>query len=190
MIYRSMYVAYSKHPEQTTLVPDCPHYAALAFDGEKVFLYVEANEPTVDPNAIAAGDLIPYPTGRCWDRAIEIFHYSKPMSAEQWKRSGEKTPRFRLNRLQPEKTASYIYYHFQYQEEYPGDGDRYGVIYLHGDQLIFYLEDPTEQETVKTQGLLSSTNSPLDIWQELMHQHFADEWRSIDNLTRSDFIAF
>lgn len=190
MIYRFMYVAYSNHPEQTTLIPGMPHYAALAYKENKVFLYVESNEAVVDPETIAKGDLIPYPTGKYWDRAIEIFHYSKPLTAEQWQRSGEKTPLFRLNRLQPEKTSSYIYYHFQYQEEYPGDGDRYGVIYLHGDQLIFYLETPTEPETVKPQGLLTSKNSPLDIWQELMTQHFADQWRTIDNLSRSDFIEF
>ena len=190
MIYRSMYAAYTKDPESIRLLPNIPHYGALAFDRERVFLYMESNEKEADPQALVTGDLLQRPDGKYWERAVEIFHYSVPMDPEQWKRKCEKTPFFQVNRLKPEKISSYIYYHYQYQEEYPGDGDRYGSIYLLGDQLVFYLETPTEPETVKTTGLLSTKHSPISTWQALMTEHFADRWRPIANLEWGNYIAF
>lgn len=190
MIYRSMYVAYTKNPEGVKLLPDIPYYGALAFDGEQFFLYVESKEKEVDPESLVKGDFLRYPNGKSWEQATEIFHYSVPRSAEQWRRKEQKTPFFQLNRLKKEKIASYIYYHYQYQEEYPGDGDRYGVIYLVGDQLIFYLENPTEIETEKNTGLLDTKHSPIETWQEIMTEHFAEIWRPIGNLDYSDYIDF
>lgn len=102
----------------------------------------------------------------------------------------EKTPCFQANRLKKEKFASYIYYHYQYQEEYPEDGDRYGVIYLFGDQLIFYLENPTERETETYQGLLDTKNSPIDTWQDVMNAHFAEKWRHIPFLDASSYVDY
>ena len=112
------------------------------------------------------------------------------MNRTQWERKIPKEPFFQINQLKPEKISSYIYYHFQYQEEYPGDWDKYGSIYLFGDLLVFYLENPTEVETVKTAGLLTSKNTPIDSWDNLMEQHFADHWRPITVLGRNGYIAF
>lgn len=190
MIYRSMFMAYSDAPKSVELKPDCPYYAALAFSQNRVFLYVESNKKTVDVEELVEGDFHLYPNGKRWERAAEIFHYSVPMNKEQWQRKTDKTPLFRLNKLKWDKIASYIFYHYQYQEEYPGDGDRYGVIYQIGDNLIFYEETPLEKETEKTKGLLSTTNTPHSQWGALMEEHFADEWRPIENLSQSRYIAF
>ncbi len=190
MIYRFLFVGYSDNVRSVKLLPDSAHYAALSCEHGRVFLYAEANEPTVDPDKLAAGELIPYPNGAKWERAIEIFHYSRPVTAEQWRRKKEKTPHVKVNWLKPEKIAGYIFYHHQYQEEYPGDGDRYGIIFLHGEELIFYLEDPTENETEKIEGALTTKNTPKDRWGAVMSEHFADQWRDIENLEHSAYIGF
>ena len=190
MIYRFMYAAYTKDPESMRLLPDIPHYAALAFDGERAFLYIESQNMEVAPETMVKGNFQLSPGGKIWERAVEIFHYSVPMNPQQWERKCEKTPYFQVNRLKPEKISSYIYYHYQYQEEYPGDGDRYGLIYLLGDQLIFYLENPTEKETEKYKGLLDTKHSPIDTWQEVMTEHFAEQWRPIPFLKASNYVNF
>ena len=190
MIYRFMFVAYSKDVHRVKLVPNDKVYAALSCNHDELYLYVESNEETVDPNQLVEGELIIYPDGKKWERAIEIFHYSWPVSEAQWCRKGKKTPYVRRNLVKPEKTASYIFYHYQYQEEVPGDGDRYGSIYLFGQELIFYAEKPTEKETQVLEGALNTKKSPLDRWGTLMAEHFADQWREIKTLEFSEYISF
>lgn len=190
MIYRSLFVAYSHSPECVTLIGNPSYYAALAFDEDKVFLYTESNEMDVNPEKLVKGELLQHPNGKAWERAIDIFHYSMPVYEQQWHRKIKKTPCFRLNRLRYEKISSYVFYHYQYQEECPGDGDRYGIIFLLGDMLIFYEETPTEKETEKIAGALSTTNTPHHQWGNLMEEHFAEEWRPIQNLSNSGYIGF
>ena len=190
MIFRSLFVGYAKEPQQIRLRDPLPCYAALVCREGMVFLYVESNKEHIAPESLVQGEMIPYPKGNLWAPAIEVFHYSRPVNAEQWRRKLQKTPYFQFNRLQHDKIASYIFYHYQYQEEYPGDGDKYGVLYLFDDQLIFYLEDPEELETVKMPGLLQTTNSPLCNWEALMHEHFTDEWQQVWDLQHSDYITF
>lgn len=190
MIYRFMFVAYSPDPCNVELIENTSTYAALAYDENRVYLYVESNEKEVLPETLVRGEFIQYPNGKNWERASEIFHYSVPVSEEQWKRKMDKTPLFRLNKLKPEKISSYIYYHYQLQEENLGRGDRYGVIYIVGDELIFYQETPKESETVKMQGLLSTSNSPKEEWGDLMNEHFQAYWRPIPNLRCSQYIEY
>ena len=182
MIYRFMFVGYSDNVHSVKIREGNDCYVALSGSAGKVFMYVESHEKNVEPEMLATGELIPYPNGKKWERANEIFHYSRPVSEEQWRR---KKPHVMVNFLKPEKISSYIYYHYQYQEEYPGDGDRYGIIYLHGQQMIFYLEEPTEVETEEIPGALTTKNTPKSCWQELMNTHFADRWRDIEVLEYS-----
>ena len=183
MIYRFMFVGYSENMQSVKILEGHECYVALSCSSGKVFMYVESHRENVNPDTLADGELILYPDGKKWERANEIFHYSRPISEDQWRRKivGKK-PHVMVNFLKPEKISSYIYYHYQYQEEYPGDGDRYGIIYLHGQQMIFYLEEPTEVETEKIPGALTSKNTPKEQWQELMKTHFADRWRDIEVL--------
>ena len=190
MIYRSMFVAYSNEPQSVALRPDCPYYVALAYSQNRVFLYVESNEENVDVENLVEGDFQLYPNGQKWERTAEIFHYSVPMSGEQWCRKTEKTPLFRLNRLKWDKIASYIFYHYQYQEESCGGGNRYGVIFLLGDTLVFYEETPTEEETEKLAGSLKTQNTPHNQWGAIMEDHFVGDWYPIENVTRSEYIRF
>ena len=190
MIYRFMFAAYSTDPRKVELVEGTADYCALAFDENRVYLYVESNDSAVQPENLVRGEFIQYPNGKEWERTSEIFHYSVPVSQEQWRRKVDKTPRIRLNRLKPEKIASYIFYHFQLQEENLGWNDRYGNIYLWGDVLIFYDELPQEDETEKMQGQLTTQNSPKKIWAELMNEHFQERWRPIEILQQNQYIEY
>lgn len=86
----------------------------------------------------------------------------------------------------PDMAASYIYYHYQYQEEMPGDGDKYGIIFISGNRLVMYLESPTEPETEKYQGCLTTHITPHDQWGKVMDPHFLPwengkkEWRPME----------
>lgn len=191
MIYRFMFVGYSGDVNSVKCTGVAACYVALAYEGNKVFMYVESREKTVNPEALASGNFIPYPDGNHWERAIEIFHYSVPISREQWKRKlSDKKPYVTLNRVKPEKAASYIFYHYQYQEERMGDGDRYGSIYLFRDTLIFYHERPTERETEYIEGALHTNHTPMERWSEIMNEHFADSWHEIQNLGRTNYVDF
>lgn len=185
-------MGYSGNIQSIKITADERYYVALFHKDNKVFMYVEANEEDVNPELLADGELIKHPDGKKWERANEIFHSSRPLSEAQWKRKVEKkVPYVKINRLKPDKVASYVFYHYQYQEEMPGrEKDQYGIIYLYRNELIFYHETPTENETEVYDGLLKTKNSPVDRWQDVMLEHFADKWQKIDNLEVSTYINF
>ena len=197
MIYRFMFVGYSKDVKSVKITADNKCYVALSSEvgrpGTKtdmVYMYVESNEAVVDPELLADGDLIAFPDGKKWMRAMDIFHFSKPLNQEQWARKTEKEPLVMMMRLKPDKVSSYIFYHYQYQEEKPGDGDRYGAIYLFGNEIIYYRETPEERETEVMKGLLDTDHSPLDRWGEIMGDIFAEEWATAENMEVSDYIEY
>lgn len=191
MIYRFLFAGFSEEPEKVILKEHTGCYTALSRHDKWLYLYVEANTDTVDPNLLAEGPLVAFPDGIYWDRASEIFHYSKPMHAQQWKRKLEnKEPFVRQCRLLPDKISSYIYYHYQLQEELPGDGNRYGVIYLFRDNLLFYSEMPNEPETEPHAPGLPTHDSPRAIWGEVMAPHFNGEWIVLPLQQKTEFIDF
>lgn len=185
MIYRFMYQGYADGPVKPKGDGEAEQ-VALAENGGAVFLYYESVIPDLPPEAAASGKMKLFPDGSCWRRMPEIFHYSKPLSREHWRRKlAGKTPEFRMNYISPDKVASYIYYHYQYQEEIPGDGDKYGAIFISGNMLMMYLEYPSEPETEKYAGGLNTHNTPYAQWGEIMDAHFLPwengkkEWRRI-----------
>ena len=191
MIYRFLFVGYTNDVKSVKCAGNTDCYVTLSYENNMVFMYVESNEKAVNPEALAEGDFIRYPDGNKWERAIEIFHYSVPIRREQWNRKIQnKNPYITLNRVKPEKAASYIFYHYQYQEEGTGDGDRYGIIYIFRDILIFYHERPTEKETEYIEGALKTNHSPIDRWSEVMNEHFADRWHEIKNIETTNCINF
>lgn len=185
MVYRFMYQGYADGPVKPKEDAGAEQIALAENDGT-VFLYYESVIPDLPPEKAAAGKMKPFPDGSHWQRMPEIFHYSKPLSQEHWRRkiSGKK-PEFRMNYVLPDKVASYIYYHYQYQEEIPGDGDKYGAIFISGNMLMMYLEYPSEPETEKYAGGLNTHNTPYEQWGEIMNAHFQPwengkkEWREI-----------
>ncbi|WP_277532366.1 hypothetical protein [Cohnella rhizosphaerae] len=106
---------------------------------------------------------------------IDIFHDGLP---EELEASGV---RFRpeerigtLARLKPALASSYIYYHYQRQEETPGSFNASCVIGSAGALLFNYRELPAVAGAVNRQGLLTTRLSPAD-WHEVMAPHF-DPW--------------
>ena len=108
---------------------------------------------------------------RRYIRMHDIFHYNRPVD-DTWRQTPMGEPVGRLIRLRPEKVASYIFYHHQLQEEYPGCGCKYGLIAINENLLFHYLESPFYTEEAKWKGTLDTKNSPRDKWGELMDEHF------------------
>lgn len=167
-----MYRGYSKEKNISIKKVNGIQAVSAAYIGNTVFLYFESDTKDAYPN-FASGDLISFPDGRKWERMNDIFHYSSPQSKAHWQRKYEKTPTFLINRLDSEKISEYIYYHFQYQEEFPGDGDRYGIIFNIEDIIVMYLEYPTEKDTETFPGKLKTKNTPRhEKWGELTNSMF------------------
>lgn len=142
-----------------------------------LFLYYECMEDEVLP-AEMLKELEPYLESwpgedqkRYWIRMFDIFHYNQPSSIEYWKRKEPMQPWAQLIRIKPEKLSSYIFYHYQLQEERPGSGNKYGMIGMHENLLFFYLEKPNIIEEAESKGLLETKNTPPN-WGELMKEHF------------------
>lgn len=154
-------------------------------DGKELFLYYECTSQGVELEQLfqgAAEILKEWPGGeqpRLWVPMMDIFHYQQPVSAEHWKRSHtEGTPYGRVAALKPEQVASYVYHHYQYQEERPGDGDKYGIIGLHENLLFFYSELPATVEPAPYSGKLA-TNLRPENWGEVMDPHFR-KWSEME----------
>jgi len=84
--------------------------------------------------------------------------------------------------------SSYIFYHFQLQEEQPGAlGSKYGLISQHENLLFFYMEKPDVAESESYAGHLKTQHTPPN-WGDVMDPHFQpwpdDEgerlWRPIE----------
>ncbi|MDU4698213.1 MAG: hypothetical protein E6Y08_20585 [Paenibacillus sp.] len=159
---------------------------SLFADGNRYYLYYECLREAVPPEQLlmAAGErLAVWPGGetetelgtgmeRRWVPMTDIFHYHQPIAGAAWRRPNRLTePYGRLARLKPEAAASYIYHHYQYQEEKPGDGDKYGIIGLHESLLFFYSEQPATFEPATYQGKLNTSLKP-ERWAETMEPHF------------------
>ena len=176
MIYRFMFTAYCADAPalQDLHHPAVTHLCVTSYE-HLIFMYVESTESDIDPEAVLAVNATPYPDGKRFFRLSEVFHYSKPLSEEHWKRSiSGKRPWVRVNYLRPEMTSSYFFYHYQFQEENPGVFDKYGILFLYGNLLVLYHETPIEPETVKYEGALSTHNTPVgkENWDDMIEAHF------------------
>lgn len=103
---------------------------------------------------------------------LDIFHCQAPVDLDHWRR---KQPierlQGRLTRLKPEMASSYIFYHYQLQEEKPGSFDKYCLISMQENLLFFYQEVPAVVEALPRPGKLTTTNTP-DHWHDVMFPHF------------------
>ena len=162
---------------------------------QRLFLYLETigDNPVDSLTAPLAPHLLSWPgeqRPRHWGPMTDIFHYHRCLGADQWRRKTPPDKRTaRVLRLRPQMASSYIFLHYQLQEERPAGGDKYGLISLHDDIMFFYAEEPTIVEPPRYAGELSTQNTPGD-WHTLMEPHFLpwdDEgeealWRPIECL--------
>lgn len=188
MTYRFMFKGYLKDKDYTYIENSGASHISLSCFDDMVFLYFEAHEEYVDPETVVKCNLKEYPDGTHWERMTEIFHYCDIVSDEQWERKiPDKKPVIRINSLKYEKIASYIFYHHQYQEKTPCDGDKYGVIFLSGNLMVFYMETPQELQEPKLEPNMLPGEVPECEWQALMDKHFLESpkikrWMQIENL--------
>lgn len=146
---------------------------------DTLFCYAESIHELLSPEILfddALKCLIPMPDlgGQFFRPMTEIFHFHVPQSEEHWRR--KQKPDFcfgMIAKIIPSMTARYIYYHYQFQEEQPGKGDKYSRIFLSDDTAFFYGEIPEVVEPVSYQGALSTHNTPPEAdWQRIMDEHF------------------
>lgn len=131
------------------------------------------------------------PQARCFVPMMDIFHWLAPESVEHWRRKAvAEHIQARVARLQPEMVSSYIFFHYQLQEEKPGSVDKYGIISLHENLIFFYQEMPAIVEEPPRSGKLNTHNTPPD-WHGTMFPHFMlwedapagqEIWRDVETL--------
>lgn len=175
MIYRFIFTGYHNSEEiKSKNNPDVSHLSVFTY-GEKAFMYFESENDRVCPDSVIDADMKLFPGGERWIRMPDVFHYSKPKSKEHWERGiAEKEPSMRLMYLKDDMVASYVFNHFRYQEEFPGDGNKYAIMGLLGNMLAFYSESPDEYDS-EPAGAFKTTDTPFEDWGEVMDSHFRIE---------------
>ncbi|MNI18912.1 hypothetical protein D3C73_723330 [compost metagenome] len=83
-----------------------------------------------------------------------------------------------LARLKPEMYSSYIYYHYQLQEEQRGSFNQTYMIGTNELYIFSYWELPTMKDDIKRPGLLTTNHTPTN-WHEVMAPHFIT-WPNTD----------
>jgi len=146
--------------------------------GRHFFAYWESVDLAVAPAALFGADhsaLLGWPgedAPRLFAPMLDIFHWQSPADVAHWRR---KAPAERISgrlaRLKPEMASSYIFYHYQLQEEKPGSFDKHCLIGMHENLLFFYQELPAVVEPLPRPGKLTTKNTPDD-WHGTMFPHF------------------
>jgi hypothetical protein len=180
----SRYAAIQKRVEQGELMT-----LSLFRWQEQFFLYYECTDRLLSPTELwgdGAACLRAWPGSdgeRHWVPMMDIYHAVQPVGVEHWRRrEAVQTVTGRLMRLRPELLSSYIFYHYQLQEERPGNWSKYAAIYLHENLTFMYKEVPDPVEPPPYTGKLTTTNTPGG-WQELMFGH-CQPWEDVGEQER------
>jgi len=146
---------------------------------QQLFLYYECMNDVIQPEHIMPeltslladwpGEEMP----RKWVRLMDVFHFNAPASREHWLRKGPVERRVgRVAHLKPEMVASYIYYHYQLQEEWAFHGPKYEIIGLHENLLFGYQEFPAVVEEPVIAKKLQTKGTPQSWEDSRMDLHF------------------
>jgi hypothetical protein len=145
----------------------------------QVFLYIESLRGILHPDEWFGGlsDLLedwPGEDGnRKWIRMTDVFHFNEPVSREHWQRKVPVDRRVgRVAHLKQEMIASYIYYHYQLQEEHAFFGPKYEIIAMHENLLFGYQEFPAVLEEPLAAKRLQTSGTPKDWSDSRMDLHF------------------
>ncbi len=162
------------------LVDDGKVMTIAAFKWQKnIFLYCECIDTEVQPEEIfsSLSDYMEDWPGkiemRKWIPMIDVFHFNEPASEEHWKRKQSVERRVgRVAHLKPEMMSSYIYYHYQLQEERAFLGPKYEIIAMHENLLFGYQEFPNVVEEPEVTKKLTTSGTPKDWNDSRMDLHF------------------
>lgn len=146
---------------------------------DNVFLYYECIHREVHPLEVAgaaAPHLIDWAGEtelRKWIPMVDVFHFNEPADREHWLRKEPVERRTgRVAHLKREMMASYIYYHYQLQEERAFLGDKYEIIAMHENLLFGYQEFPKVIEEPVVPGRLATKGTPENWGDSRMDLHF------------------
>ncbi len=162
------------------LVQDGVLMTAAAFSWkDNVFLYYECIDEQIAPEALT-GAAIEYLSDwkgeaapRKWIPMVDVFHFNEPAGYEHWLRKSPVERRVgRVAHLKREMMASYIYYHYQLQEERAFSGNKYEMIAMHENLLFGYQEFPLVIEDQVIPGRLSTKGTPVPWEDSRMDLHF------------------
>ncbi|QMV39835.1 hypothetical protein [Cohnella cholangitidis] len=172
--------ALGKGDQAKMLVEQGALMTAAAFSWRNnVFLYYECVDRQVAADEIA-GAAVAYlkewpgqSEPRKWIPMVDVFHFNEPASYEHWMRKTPVEKRVgRVAHLKPERISSYVYFHYQLQEERAFSGDKYEIIAMHENLLFGYQEFPNVIEEPVVPGRLSTNGTP-DNWNDSrMDLHF------------------
>jgi hypothetical protein len=168
---------------------------SLFAEDNRYFMYYETKVEKLSPNDLVEKGMMIFPNGTIWQQLFEVFEYSRPINDKQWERQNLiRQPQIRLQYLRENMVSSYVFYHFQLQEERPKlMNNKYGMIFLLGNLLVMYGETPSETDNSIYPGKLITHNTPEN-WSELMNIHFAYDsdshtiWKPINFIESSNFI--
>lgn len=154
-----------------------------AFKWQKnIFLYYECIEEVIHPDNIfpSLGEYLEDWPGkeknRKWIPMIDVFHFNEPVNYEHWLRKAPVEKRVgRVAHLKPEMMSSYIYYHYQLQEERAFLGGKYEIIAMHENLLFGYQEFPNVVEEPVAEKKLKTSGTPVNWNDSRMDLHF-DPW--------------
>ncbi|MGF7143374.1 hypothetical protein HNQ56_001797 [Anaerotaenia torta] len=169
-----------KEKEVQGLVEDGHAMVIAAYYWEKnIFLYCECLKDEVQPEELfqSVGDYLEDWPGkevkRKWIPMIDVFHFNEPVSEEHWRRKEPvESRKGRVARLKPEMMSSYIYYHYQLQEERAFLGPKYEIIAMHENLLFGYQEFPAIVEEPLAPKKLSTSGTPQNWNDSRMDLHF------------------
>jgi len=156
----------------------------------QLFAYVEADaralpfRPDVPPALKAL--LAPWP-GEARPRIAapmnDIFHDGVPVDWASWRKGRVAERRIgSLARLKPEQYASYVFYHYQLQEEQPEKFNQTYIIGSHERLIFSYQELPASLSGRPRRGTLDTNRTP-DGWQDVMDPHF-EPWTDVEPAER------
>ncbi|CAM4038036.1 hypothetical protein L1N85_06940 [Paenibacillus alkaliterrae] len=144
-----------------------------------VFLYVECVHRLLEPEELLPGmalyleDWPGHADKRKWIPMIDVFHFNEPAGFGHWLRKDPVERRVgRVAHLKPEMAASYIYYHYQLQEEQAFHGPKYEIIAMHENLLFGYQEFPAVVEQPVIAGKLRTKGTPENWSDSRMDLHF------------------
>lgn len=146
---------------------------------DSVFLYYECAGRHVEPEELAP-EAVPFLFDwpgetklRKWIPMVDVFHFNEPAGYDHWLRKTPVERRVgRVAHLKREMMASYIYYHYQLQEERGFPGDKYEIIAMHENLLFGYQEFPKVIEEPVVPGRLKTKGTPENWADSRMNIHF------------------
>jgi len=144
-----------------------------------LFIYGEAVGDVPDAELLFPGlaDLVLLWPGCSAPRAVvpmsDVYHSYQPDADEEaaWRACSPAQPHAKISYIKPEMTSSYVFHHYQLQEEQPGANGHHLSIWMSEDLALLYEEFPDKAPAAPHAGKLDTNNTPAN-WSGCMIPHF------------------